>query len=178
MERRFNLQLFTEAVQGKKIVYLYRIFSKASTTAATNIAFTTENENTMSQDADTTQTKDGAIRTPGGIEVEITCTSIMAKGDTLYDDLKAAMKNSELVELWEVYLDEPGETENEGKFKATYYQGYITELGLTASAEDFAEISITYGANGSGASGYATLTTEQQEIAEYVFKDTTKVTEE
>ena len=145
MERRFNLQLFAEAVQGKRIVYLYRIFSKASTTAATNIAFTTENENTMSQDADTTQTKDGAIRTPGGIEVEITCTSIMAKGDTLYDDLKAAMKNSELVELWEVYLDEPGETENEGKFKATYYQGYITELGLTASAEDFAEISITYG---------------------------------
>ena len=46
MERRFNLQLFAEAVQGKRIVYLYRIFSKASTTAATNIAFTTENENT------------------------------------------------------------------------------------------------------------------------------------
>ncbi|WP_300630723.1 phage major tail protein, TP901-1 family [uncultured Thomasclavelia sp.] len=177
MERRFNLQLFAEAVQGKRIVYLYRIFSKASTTAATNIAFTTENENTMSQDADVTQTKDGAIRTPGGIEVEITCTSIMAKGDTLYDDLKGAMRNSELVEMWEVNLDEKGTDTNADKYKATYYQGYLTEVGLSASAEDFAEISITYGANGSGASGYATLTTEQQELAEYVFKDTTKVSE-
>lgn len=178
MERKFDLQLFAEAVQGKRIVYLYRLLSKETTTAATNIAFTTENENTMSQDADTTQTKDGAIRTPGGIEVEITCTSIMAKGDTLYDNLKAAMKSSELVEMWEVNLDEKGTSDNAQKYKATYYQGYITELGLTASAEDFAEISITYGANGSGASGYATLTAEQQEIAEYVFKDTTKVAEE
>ena len=69
MEHKFNLQMFAEAVQGKRIVYLYRLLSKETSTSAANIAFTTENENTMSQDADTTQTKDGAIRTPGGIEV-------------------------------------------------------------------------------------------------------------
>ena len=175
--RKLNLQLFAgeklEAVQGSRIIYLYRLFSKQTTEAAKNIAFSTENENTMSQDAESTATKDGSIRTPGVIEVELTGTSVMAKNSTLYSELKSAMHNSELVELWEVNLDEPGETGNEGKFKATYYQGYITELSKSSPADGFAEISFTFGANGSGADGYATVTKEQQEIASYVFKDTT-----
>lgn len=175
--RKLNLQLFAggklEAVQGSRIIYLYRLFSKQTTEAAKNIAFSTENENTMSQDAESTATKDGTIRTPGAIEVELTGTSIMAKSDSLYDDLKSAMKASALVELWEVNLDEPGQTENAGKFKATYYQGYITEISKSSSSDSFVEISFTFGANGSGADGYATVSKEQQEIASYVFKDTT-----
>lgn len=174
---KLNLQLFAEtakeAVRGQRLIYLYRLFSKAGSEAAKNIAFATENENTMSQDAESTATKDGTIRTPGAIEVELTGTSIMAKGDSLYDDLKSAMKSSALVELWEVNLDEPGQTENEGKFKATYFQGYITEISKSSSSDSFVEISFTFGANGSGADGYATVSDEQQEIASYVFKDTT-----
>ena len=112
--RKLNLQLFAEekleAVQGSRIIYLYRLFSKQTTEAAKNIAFSTENENTMSQDAESTATKDGSIRTPGAIEVELTGTSVMAKNSTLYSELKSAMHNSELVELWEVNLDEPGDT--------------------------------------------------------------------
>lgn len=65
-----NLQLFAEAVQGKKIVYLYRILSKAATKAGTTLAFTTENERTKSKDGDSTVTKDGSIRTPGAVEQE------------------------------------------------------------------------------------------------------------
>ena len=40
--------------------------------------------------------------------------------------------------------------------------------------EDNVEVSITYGANGQGADGYATLTDEQKEIASYVYKDVIK----
>ncbi|MDD3186596.1 MAG: phage major tail protein, TP901-1 family, partial [Anaerostipes sp.] len=66
------LQLFAnEAVQGKKLVYLYRIKSKEATTSGTTLAFTTENSRTKSKDADSTATKDGSIRTPGAAEVEI-----------------------------------------------------------------------------------------------------------
>ena len=86
-----------EAVQGMRVVYLYRILSDAKTKAASAVAFATENKNKISRDADSTKTKDGSIRTPGGIEVEISFTSIMAKGDTLYDSVKKAVKEGSIV---------------------------------------------------------------------------------
>ena len=78
----FGLQLFAEAVAGKKIVYLYRILSTEKDHDATALAFTTENERTKSKDADSTATKDGAVRTPGTAEGEITASSLLKKGDT------------------------------------------------------------------------------------------------
>ena len=82
----FGLQLFAEAVPGKKIVYLYRILSTEKDHDATALAFTTENERTKSKDADTTATKDGTVRTPGTAEVEITASSLLKKGDTFIDE--------------------------------------------------------------------------------------------
>ena len=167
------LQIFAEAVRGKRLVYLYRIASKTATDNGVTMAFTTENERTKSKDADSTETKDGSIRTPGASETEISVTSILAKGDELVDDLEAAMDNDELIEIWEANLDEPA-SGGDNKFKGMYFQGYITEFGKSSSAEDFVEISMTFGINGTGASGDVTVTTEQQEVAAYVFKDTQK----
>ena len=171
------LQLFAEgakeAVQGKKIVYLYRVEKNAATKDGTQIAFTTENERTKSKDADSTATKDGSIRTPGTAEVEITATSILAKGDKIIDELEKAMDSDDLIEIWEANLDEPADA-GDNKFKGTYFQGYLTEIDKTSSAEDFVEISLTFGVNGNGAKGDVTVSAEQQELAAYVFKDTTK----
>lgn len=160
-----------EAVQGKKLVYLYRIMSEAATNDAVALAFTTENERTKSKDSDTTVTKDGAIRTPGAAEVEITATSILSKGDTLVDKLEDALDNDELIEIWEANLEE---SKDGNKFAGRYYQGYLTEVSLSSSAEDHVEVSLTFGINGSGAKGDVTVSEEQQAIADYVFTDTTK----
>ena len=168
----FDLQLFAEAVQGKQIVYLFRVKSEEASENAVAMAFTTENERTKSKDADSTATKDGSIRTPGATETEITATAILAKGDTLADKLEDAMDNDELMEIWEINLAEAGTGDN--KFKARYFQGYLTEFSLASSAEEHAEYSTTFAVNGNGVKGEATVTTEQQEIASYVFKDTTK----
>lgn len=173
-----GLQVFsesnTEAVQGKKIIYLYRLLKEAATESAKGIAFTTENGRTKSKDADTTATKDGTIRTPGALEVEITATSILAKGDTTIDKLEEALDNDELLEIWEVNLLEKGTSSDVEKFKAKYFQGYLTELKYTSNAEDNVEVSLTFGCNGKGEAGYATVTKEQQELANYVFADTQK----
>lgn len=169
-----GLQLFNEAVQGKKIVYLYRVRSEQAKNDATALAFTTENGRTKSKDADTTATKDGTIRTPGTAEVEITANSILAKGDEMVDKLEQALDNDSLLEIWEVNLAEEGTTENVGKFKAKYFQGYLTELEVTSNAEDNVEVSLTFGINGNGKDGWATVTAQQQEIASYVFTDTQK----
>ena len=168
-----NLQMFAEAVSGKKVVYLYRVLNSAATKAGATLAFTTENSRTKSKDADSTETKDGAIRTPGAAEVEITATSILAKGDTLIEELEEAMDGDDLIEIWEANLEEPGTGEN--KFKGRYYQGYLTEFEKTSNAEDFVECSLTFGINGVGVKGEVTVSAEQQEIAAYVFTDTAKI---
>lgn len=173
MKNKFDLQLFNEAVSGKKIVYLYRVKSKAVTNDGAALAFTTENSRTKSKDADSTETKDGPIRTPGASEVEITATSILAVGDTMIADLEEAMDKDEIIEIWEANLAEPI-AESSNQFKGYYYQGYLTELELTSNAEDFVEASLTFGINGNGAAGNVTVSAEQQEIANYVFTDTAK----
>lgn len=174
--KKLDLQLFAEAVAGKKIVYLYRIMSKASTTDGTAIAFTTENSRTKSKDSDATITKDGSIRTPGASETEITATSILTKGDKLIDELEDAMDKDELIEIWEANLEDKAQ-DGENKFKGMYFQGYLTEMEKSSNAEDMVEVSLTFGINGSGARGDVTVSLEQQEVAAYVFKDTTKTSE-
>ena len=168
-----NLQMFAEAVHGKKLVYLYRILSEAANENAVALAFTTENERTKSKDSDSTATKDGPILTPGEVEQEITATSILAKGDTLVDKLEDALDNNELIEIWEANLEAPA-AGGDNKFSGRYFQGYLTEVSFSASAEDYVEVSLTFGINGSGAKGDVTVSAEQQEVAAYVFKDTTK----
>lgn len=170
--KKLDLQLFAEAVQGKDIVYLFRILSEAATNNATVMAFTTENERTKSKDADSVATKDGSIRVPGATEIEITATAILAVGDELAGKLEDAMDKDELMEIWEVNLAEKGATD--GKFKGRYFQGYLTEFSLSSSAEDHAEYSTTFAINGSGVKGDVTVSAEQQEIASYVFADTAK----
>lgn len=162
-------------INGKRIVYLYRILKDAATDDAKALAFTTENERTKSRDADTTETKDGPIRTPGALETEINTTAIFSsESDEMITKLEKALDDSEKVEIWEVNLDKPGTSDNVGKFAAKYFQGYVTEFGSTSSAEDHAEASLTFGIEGTGADGYATVSDEQQEIASYVFADTEK----
>lgn len=171
--KKIDLQMFAEAVKGTKIVYLFRVLEDAAENDATVLAFTTENGITMSKDADTTATKDGPIRTPGEVEIEINATALLAKGDTMYGKLKTAMLENKLIEIWEANLDEPATgTGDTGKFVGTYYQGYLTEFEKTSNAEDFVECSTTFGINGTGADGNVTVTAEQQEIANYVFTDT------
>ena len=169
---KFNLQLHAETVSGSKLIYLYRLLSANSTTTGTTLAFTTENDRTTSKNADATATKDGTVRTPGIAEVEITATSLLEQGDTMAATLEQAMLDDELIEIWEINTAEPAEAAD-GTYKSRYFQGYLTEFDKSSNAEDMIEVSLTFGVNGTGADGYATVTDEQLEIASYVFADTT-----
>lgn len=164
-------------IKGKRIIYLYRLLNEASQNAASAIAFTSENSRSKSRDADTVTTKDGTIRVPGEVEIEISTTAIFAsENDEMIDKLEKAIDSGEKVEIWEVNLDKPGETTNDGKFAAKYYHAYVTSFELSSNSEDHAEASLDFAVDGKGAEGYATVSNEQQEIAALVFKDTVKDT--
>lgn len=169
----YQLQLFNEAVSGKKIVYMYRILADAAKMDAVHLAFTTENSISISRDADTTETKDGPIRTPGAVEIEVTTTALLAQGDEMLDKLQKALINGDKVEVWKINLKEPGTGSD--KFKAKYYQAYVTEFEEASNAEDYVECSLTFGIEGTGADGEVTLTGQQQEMIElYGFADIKK----
>ena len=161
-------------IKGKRIIYLYRILADASTKTATAIAFSTENSRTKSRDSDTVSTKDGTIRVPGDVEVEISTTALFAsENDEMIGKLESAIDSGEKVEIWEVNLDKKGTESNESKYAAKYYQGYVTSFELSSNSEDHVEASLDFGIEGTGADGFATVTDEQQELASYAFKDTT-----
>lgn len=160
------------AIQGKKVIYKYRVLG--ATTAAFLVGFTTENSRTVSVDADITATKDGGIRTAGVPEIEITCESILQKDDTAIKAIEDAMLAGTAFEIWEINLEQAGTGQN--KYKGKYYQGYCTELEKTSNAEDFCEISLTFGIDGIGADGDCTVTSAEIEAATYTFKDTVATT--
>lgn len=173
---KFDLQLFADAVletvQGSDIVYMYRLLEKASSQAAKGLAFTTENEESMSADSDTTETKDGLVAKAGSVSIEITASSILSKGDTLIDDLTNALKNRKKVELWKINMKEPETSGAGNKYKATYYHAYLTEKTETSASDDLAQLELTFQVEGKGADGYATVTAEQKALIEYAFQDT------
>lgn len=161
----------SNAVQGSKIVYLYRLLEEQATADAFRLAYVTEDSISYSKDADSTVTKDGTIRTPSAVEIEKPMTCILSKGDTDIDKLKNAMLNDKVIELWEANLDEPVPNMT-NKFKGTYFQGYITSYEKTSNAEDMVEVQMTIGVNGKGADGNVTVTESQQDDASYTFTDT------
>ncbi len=116
------------AKQGKDIILLYRVLSKASTEAAWKLAFQTEHSNEKTRDYNTTATKDGTIGSLAAIEYSLSATSIAANGDP------------------------------------------HSLMNLTQ--EDALELSLEFGVFGKPQKGQATLTEEQANVVQYVFKDT------
>lgn len=165
-------------IQGKRIAYLYRLLADAATTEGAAIAFTTENSRSKSRDSDSVSTKSGTVRVPQEIEIEISTTALFAtENDPMIKKLESAIDTGALVEIWEVNLDVKGTETNASKYAAKYFQGYVTSMELSSNSEDHAEYSIDFAIEGKGADGFATVTDEQQEIADYVFKDTVKESE-
>ena len=152
-----------EAKKCVDIILLDRLLKNAKTEAAFKLAFQTEHKNEISRE-------DGNIQSLSAIEYDFSATSIAAKGDPHIDELKKALINGELVEIWEI---DKAEKNSENKYKATYYQGYITKYGMTANSEDSVELELEFSINGVGKDGFATLTADQAEVVQYVFKDTT-----
>lgn len=161
-----------ESVHGSKIIYMYRpLNAEAKKSAALRLAFVKENGKTVSTDADTTQTKDGTLRSPSQAEIEITSTSVLASDDTMISLLEKAQLNNEKVEVWEINLDKPGTTD--GKYKGTYYQAYVTEIEKSSPSDDWTEMSLTFGIEGKGAEGDVTVPANMLDEALYTFTDTT-----
>ena len=160
-----------EAKKGIDTFLLFRLLKEAGRLGASKLAFQTEHEIEKSRKADSTTTKDGNVQTTSAIEYDFSAKSIVAKGDEMIKKLEDAIDANEIVEIWEI---DKGEASQGNKYPATYYQGYISKFKKSAKAEDSVELEIEFAINGVGQKGMATLTAEQSQVVQYVFKDTVK----
>ena len=157
------------AKQGKDIILLYRVLSKASKEAAWKLAFQTEHSNEKTLEYNTTATKDGIIGSLAAIEYSLSATSIAANGDPHLDEMDKAFDDGEIIEVWEIDKAEKG---SDGKYKAKYLRAYLTSFSYEPNSEDALELSLEFGVFGKPQKGQATLTEEQANVVQYVFKDT------
>lgn len=161
------------AKQGKDIILLYRLLSKATEEAAWKLAFQTEHSNEKTRDYNTTATKDGPVGALAEVEYSLSATSIAANGDPHLDEMDKAFDDGEIIEVWEIDKAEKG---SDGKYKAKYLRAYLTSLSYEPNSEDALELSLEFGVFGKPQKGQATLTAEQADVVQYVFKDTAKET--
>ncbi len=164
------------AKQGKDIILLYRLLSKATEEAAWKLAFQTDHSNEKTRDYNTTATKDGPVGALAEIEYSLSATSIAANGDPHLGEMDDAMDNGDIIEVWEIDKAEKGTEENADKYKAKYLRAYLTSFSYEPNSEDALELSLEFGVFGKPQKGYATLTNEQADVVQYVFKDTVKET--
>ena len=163
------------AKQGKDIILLYRVLSKASTEAAWKLAFQTEHSNEKTRDYNTTATKDGPVGALAEVEYSLSATSIAANGDTHLDEMDKAFDDAAIIEVWEIDKAEKATLGlDSGKYKAKYLRAYLTSFSYEPNSEDALELSLEFGVFGKPQKGYATLTTEQANVVQYVFKDTVR----
>ena len=163
------------AKQGKDIILLYRVLSKASKEAAWKLAFQTEHSNEKTRDYNTTPTKDGPVGALAEVEYSLSATSIAANGDPHLDEMDQAFDDEEIIEVWEIdKAEKASDGLNTGKYKAKYLRAYLTSFSYEPNSEDALELSLEFGVFGKPQKGYATLTEEQANVVQYVFKDTVK----
>ena len=161
------------AKQGKDIILLYRVLSKASKEAAWKLAFQTEHSNEKTREYNTTATKDGIIGSLAAIEYSLSATSIAANGDPHLDEMDKAFDDGEIIEVWEIDKAEKATLGlDTGKYKAKYLRAYLTSFSYEPNSEDALELSLEFGVFGKPQKGQATLTEEQANVVQYVFKDT------
>lgn len=80
-----------------------------------------------------------------------------------------AFDDGEIIEVWEIDKAEKG---SDGKYKAKYLRAYLTSFSYEPNSEDALELSLEFGVFGKPQKGQATLTEEQANVVQYVFKDT------
>lgn len=166
-----------EAIHGKNIVFMIRRYADRATKAASSIIFQTDYGRELKADSDATATKDGNVNTSKPASTEVTAALILSTLDDTINTLEEASQKGDLLEIWEVNLQQPvtgaGST---SRYKGKYMQGTVTSLKIAAKAEDLATADVTFSINGEPQSGEITLSAANKQDIDYVFADTTIVT--
>lgn len=83
---------------------MVRKYADRKTKAASSVIFQTDYGRSLSADSDATATKDGNVNTSKPASTEVTASLILSIQDDLIDALEDACQNGDLLEIWEINL--------------------------------------------------------------------------
>lgn len=163
--------------QGKNVFLMFRRIADEHKEDAKRLVFQTSHTFDMSRSNDAVATKDGTLFRVGALESSFSIEAIQSTNDPTYAMLRNAVKNGEKLEIWEVTFEEDMKNE-EGKYPAVYAQGYLESWSTPNDVEGESTISTTFNVELEPQDGFATVTDEIAEMAQYAFRDTKAVSTE
>lgn len=164
----------TDFLQGIDVVAFARKKSQEKSVSGQLIPWQTGLSFDPSRDVDTNATKDGSVTTTASIETDLEVdftNNTSAIADAMWDSLF----DEEMLEVWVVYRKRRNA---EGKYFAWYMQATVQEDSNDNDSDDNSNREITFAVNGVPKRGWITLTDEQQEEIDYVFRGLGKITDE
>lgn len=159
--------------KGKDKILLFRLLEEATTEKAAKLALQVNHAWNYSRAVDTTQTKDGAITTVGGLIVTLNFDAI-STNDDVNKMLAEAAKGGKKLEVWEIDLASKAlksQSETDYEYDALYAQGVIETWELPQDTEGFVEFSTPMFIDGEPQEGKVELSEEQEDEVQYAFRD-------
>lgn len=163
-----------EPIYGKDKILMFRLFKERNTKNATKLALQTKHTWKYDSKSDSSDTKDGAINSPATPVATLEIEAISSL-DEVNKFLKNAVLNSEKLEVWEINL---ADKQEDGKYGATYAQGYLQSWEVPAEVGKLVELKTEMNIDQIPQDGVATVTVEQENEIQYAFTDTTPVPSE
>src|SRR5699024_5128372 len=121
------------------MIVLFRILGESS--AALELLLQDELTFEFSREVDTIVMKGRTIVKNSCIESEVTIEAVQAKNDPAYTMLQNSVINGEMLEIWEVTLDE--DMKEGSEYPGIYARGRLDSWSIPANVEDEATISST-----------------------------------
>ncbi|MGM0125736.1 TP901-1 family phage major tail protein [Enterococcus sp. AZ194] len=152
-------------LEGKKVVLFFRLVKERGTKAAEQLAFEINHTLNRERSTEETATKTGMIKSAGASNENLEM-EFLASDSKVIDILEYAYEKNELVEFWRINLDKRNE---EGKYFAHTGVGLLSTFPLAAEVESNATVSTTLNLNGSIGKIWATVSEEQEELAQLYY---------
>lgn len=163
-------ETFTK-LNGKSAVLMVRKLSDAAVMPAQLIPYQTSLTFDPSVDSDTTATKSGTLASSSSVETDLEF-EFTNNNHFMADELRHALFNGEKMEMWVINKDRL-KLNADGTTKsayAWYMRGNVQEDSNDNDADDLSTRDVTFTVDGTPTNGWVTMTGENQEAFDYIFR--------
>lgn len=162
----------TKPVYGKDRFLMFRLYKDRATKAAIKLAFQTTHTWKYEAKSDSTDTKDGSINSPATPVATLDIEAVSSL-DEVNKFLADAVLHSEKLEVWDINL---ADVKGDGKYGATYGQGYLQSWEVPSEVGKLVNLKTAMNIDQIPQDGEVEFTTDQQNQIQYAFTDTKPVT--
>ena len=157
-----------ETVKASDIIMLFRIQGEEGN--AWKVGLQTDSSTDESRTYETTETKDGALKSAGAYEGSHSVSALLPKGDEYIAKIKNLVRkpNPEKLEVWEIDRSDIAE---ETTIPGEYSTDVVTSVSTSAGSEGEVEVSFDTEVEGTIISGEVNVTPELLAILQLISEE-------